>query len=267
MGDGARVIVDFRTEPARYRHWKLAVDGPVATLAMDVREDGGLVPGYELKLNSYDLGVDIELYDAMQRLRFEHPEVGAVVLTSGKERIFCAGANIRMLEPVLPRLEGELLQVHQRDAQRHRGGDRGVAPDLDLRGERALRGRRLRAGAGLRAHRDGRRRLHHRVAAGGAAAGGAPGHRRAHPPRGQAACAAGPGGLLLHARGGHQGPAGGGVAAGGRGGAALPAGGDGAPARRASAPPRSDRPADARGIALVPTGADDRRATTSPTAT
>src|SRR3989441_2288834 len=89
--------VDFRTEPARYTHWRLAFDGPVATLVMDVREDGGLKPGYELKLNSYDLGVDIELYDAIQRLRFEHPEVGAVILTSGKERIFCAGANIRML--------------------------------------------------------------------------------------------------------------------------------------------------------------------------
>src|SRR5207245_6360075 len=89
--------VDFRTEPARYTHWRLAFDGPVATLTMDVREDGGLRPGYELKLNSYDLGVDIELYDALQRLRFEHPEVGAVLLTSGKERVFCAGANIRML--------------------------------------------------------------------------------------------------------------------------------------------------------------------------
>jgi benzoyl-CoA-dihydrodiol lyase len=92
-----REPVDFRTEPSRYRHWRLSFDGPVATLAMDVREDGGLRPGYELKLNSYDLGVDIELYDAIQRLRFEHPEVGAVVVTSGKERIFCAGANIRML--------------------------------------------------------------------------------------------------------------------------------------------------------------------------
>ena len=97
MTDSARAMVDFRTDPSRYRHWKLSFDGPVATLAMDVKEDGGLVPGYELKLNSYDLGVDIELYDAIQRLRFEHPEIGAVVLTSGKERIFCAGANIRML--------------------------------------------------------------------------------------------------------------------------------------------------------------------------
>ncbi|MET0484235.1 MAG: 2,3-epoxybenzoyl-CoA dihydrolase [Candidatus Rokuibacteriota bacterium] len=94
---GERVQVDFRTEPGRYKHWRLSLDGRVATLAMDVREDGGLKPGYELKLNSYDLGVDIELYDAVQRLRFEHPEVGAVILRSAKERVFCAGANIRML--------------------------------------------------------------------------------------------------------------------------------------------------------------------------
>ncbi len=89
--------VDFRTDPSRYQHWTLTFDDRVATLAMDVREDGGLRPGYELKLNSYDLGVDIELYDALQRLRFEHPETGAVILTSAKERVFCAGANIRML--------------------------------------------------------------------------------------------------------------------------------------------------------------------------
>ena len=89
--------VDFRIDPSRYRHWRLAFDGPVATLTMDVDEHGGLVPGYELRLNSYDLGVDIELYDAVQRLRFEHPEVRAVVLTSDKEKVFCAGANIRML--------------------------------------------------------------------------------------------------------------------------------------------------------------------------
>jgi benzoyl-CoA-dihydrodiol lyase len=90
-------LVDFRVAPGPYRHWRLTVDGPVATLAMDVDERGGLRAGYELKLNSYDLGVDIELYDAVQRLRFEHPEVRAVVLTSAKDRIFCAGANIRML--------------------------------------------------------------------------------------------------------------------------------------------------------------------------
>jgi benzoyl-CoA-dihydrodiol lyase len=90
-------MIDFRTNPEKYKHWKLTIDGPVATIAMDVREDGGLVEGYLLKLNSYDLGVDIELYDAVQRMRFEHPEVGAVVLTSAKDNVFCAGANIKML--------------------------------------------------------------------------------------------------------------------------------------------------------------------------
>ncbi len=95
MSDQARV--DFQVDPARYRHWQLTVDGQVATLALAVDEDGGLMPGYELKLNSYDLGVDIELYDAVQRLRFEHPEVRVVVLTSARDKIFCAGANIKML--------------------------------------------------------------------------------------------------------------------------------------------------------------------------
>lgn len=89
--------VDFRTDPAQYRHWRLTFDGAVATLAMDVAEDGGLRPGYKLKLNSYDLGVDIELHDALQRIRFEHPEVRSVVVTSMKDRIFCSGANIFML--------------------------------------------------------------------------------------------------------------------------------------------------------------------------
>jgi benzoyl-CoA-dihydrodiol lyase len=90
-------MITFDTHPSRYRHWHLACDGPVATLTLDVAEEGGLAPGYRLKLNSYDLGVDIELADALNRIRFEHPEVRAVVLTSGKERVFCAGANIYML--------------------------------------------------------------------------------------------------------------------------------------------------------------------------
>jgi len=94
---GATLAVDFRTEPSRYRHWKLSTDRDVATLTMDVDEKGGLLGGYELKLNSYDLGVDIELADAIERLRFEHPEVKVVILKSGKDRVFCAGANIRML--------------------------------------------------------------------------------------------------------------------------------------------------------------------------
>ncbi len=89
--------ITFATRPDRYRHWTLSFDGPVATLALDVDEGGGLHPGYELKMNTYDLGVDIELHDAVQRLRFEHPEVTVVVLTSAKERVFSAGANIQML--------------------------------------------------------------------------------------------------------------------------------------------------------------------------
>jgi benzoyl-CoA-dihydrodiol lyase len=89
--------VSFDTSPDQYRHWRLEVDKEVATLTLDVDQDGGIVPGYELKSNSYDLGVDIELYDAVQRLRFEHPEVKAVVVTGGLERMFCAGANIKML--------------------------------------------------------------------------------------------------------------------------------------------------------------------------
>jgi len=90
-------VVSLETSPERYHHWKLVFDGPVATVSMDVQEDAGLSPDYRLKLNSYDLGVDIELADAIQRLRFEHPEVRTVVITSLKERIFCAGANIFML--------------------------------------------------------------------------------------------------------------------------------------------------------------------------
>jgi len=94
---GKTEALDFQTDPSRYKHWRLSFDGPVATLTMDVAEDGGIRPGYKLKLNSYDLGVDIELHDALQRIRFEHPEVRSVVLTSAKNRIFCSGANIYML--------------------------------------------------------------------------------------------------------------------------------------------------------------------------
>src|SRR5438874_4255930 len=97
MNHATSPVVSFETHPSRYRHWRLTFDGPVATLGMNVQEDAGLSPDYKLKLNSYDLGVDIELADAIQRIRFEHPEVHAVVVTSLKERVFCAGANIFML--------------------------------------------------------------------------------------------------------------------------------------------------------------------------
>src|SRR5678810_1417844 len=90
-------MINFQTSPDQYHHWKLQLNGPVAVLSMDVQEDETLAEGYKLKLNSYDLGVDIELADAVQRIRFEHPEVRAVVITSLKPRIFCAGANIYML--------------------------------------------------------------------------------------------------------------------------------------------------------------------------
>src|SRR5258705_1034447 len=96
-GEDMTERIDFQTDPSRYRHWRLAFYGQIAHLVMDVDENGGLFAGYTLKLNSYDLGVDIELADAIQRLRFEHPEVRVVVLKSGKDRVFCAGANIRML--------------------------------------------------------------------------------------------------------------------------------------------------------------------------
>ena len=97
MHPGSSPIIDFQTDPSHYRHWRIEPDGDVAYLIMDVDQAGGLSEGYELKLNSYDLGVDIELNDAVQRLRFEHPEVRCVVIKSGKDNVFCAGANIRML--------------------------------------------------------------------------------------------------------------------------------------------------------------------------
>src|SRR5213080_5191217 len=89
--------INYETSPERYKHWTLAVDDQIATLTMNVNEDGGIREGYKLKLNSYDLGVDIELHDAVQRVRFEHPEVRTVVITSLKDRVFCSGANILML--------------------------------------------------------------------------------------------------------------------------------------------------------------------------
>ena len=121
--------IDFATDPARYRHWKLSVDGEVATLTMDVDENAPLFEGYQLKLNSYDLGVDIELADALERLRFEHPEVHVILLRSGKP----TGVLRRRQHPHAggrdPRPQGQLLQVHQRDPQRHRGRQRIFRPD------------------------------------------------------------------------------------------------------------------------------------------
>ncbi len=139
----AMTPVDFRTDPSRYRHWRLACDGAVATLTLDVDPAGGLYPGTELKLNSYDLGVDIELADAVQRLRFEHPEVRAVVIRSGKDNVFCAGANIGALAKIDTRRQGQFLQVHQRDAAGDRGRLGELRPALPRRGERGRGRRRL----------------------------------------------------------------------------------------------------------------------------
>ena len=262
-------MVSFDAHPDGYRHWRLRIEGEIAWLELDVDEQGGSRPGYELKLNSYDLGVDIELYDAMQRLRFEHPEVRAVVLTSGKDKVFCAGANIRMLAASSARVEGELLQVHQRDPQRHGGRHRALRPDLPRRGQRLLRGRRLRAGAGLRPHHARRRQLLDRVAARGAAARRAARHRRADPRRGQARRPQGPRRRVRHPARRREGPHGGRLAAGRRArsrraGSPRPyASARGRLAGRATRPDEGGitcraRTADHRGLRRVP--ARDRRA-------
>ena len=139
----------FDTHPGRYRHWKLRLDGNIAWLVLDVAENGGLVPGYELKLNSYDLGVDIELYDATQRLRFEHPEVKAVIVTSGKEKVFCAGANIRMLaaSPHEWKVNFCKFTNETRNAMEDATEHSGQTYLAAVNG--SCRRRRLRAGAGL----------------------------------------------------------------------------------------------------------------------
>ena len=149
--------IDFQTDPGRYRHWRLAFDGPVATLTMDVDPSGGLFEGYELKLNSYDLGVDIELADAVQRLRFEHPEVRTVVLRSGKEGVFCAGANIRMLGQASHGHKVNFCKFTNETRLRDRGRQREFRPALAGGGERQRRRRRLRAGDGGRPHHADRR--------------------------------------------------------------------------------------------------------------
>ena len=147
--------VDFERDPSSYVHWKLSFDGAVATLAMDVKEDGGLRPDYRLKLELVRSGVDIELADAVQRIRFEHPEVRTVVITSLKERVSCAGANIFMLRGA-SRLEGQFLQVHERDAARDGRREPPQRAEVSCGLERHLRGWRIRARAGVRRDRPGR---------------------------------------------------------------------------------------------------------------
>ena len=142
--------ISFETHPSNYKHWKLSVDGEIARLTMSVDDDHALKPGYELKLNSYDLAVDIELSDAISRLRFEHPEVRSVVISADIDRVFCSGANIYMLGALVAQLQGELLQVHQRNSPLHRGCLSKQRSPFHRRVQRRHRGRRIRAGPGVR---------------------------------------------------------------------------------------------------------------------
>ena len=146
------------------------MDGEVATLTLDVAEDGGIVPGYELKMNSYDLGVDIELHDAVQRIRFEHPEVKAVVVTSGKDRMFCAGANIKMLAASAHSWKVNFCKFTNETRNGIEDAIGALWPAVHRRGQRHRGRRRLRARAGLRPDRADRRQLVGGLAAGGAAA-------------------------------------------------------------------------------------------------
>jgi hypothetical protein len=215
------------------------------------RRAGRPGPGYELKLNSYDLGVDIELYDAVQRLRFEHPEVRAVVLTSGKEKVFCAGANIRMLAASAHAWKVNFCKFTNETRNGIEDATSQLRPDLPRRGQRHRVRRRLRAGAGLRPHHAGRRPLLGGLAARAAAARRAAGHRRADPGRRQAQGAPRPGRLLLHQAEGVGGREGGAVAAGRRGRAAPGVGADRRRARRRTRRALQARP-EARGVELTP---------------
>ena len=193
-------MISFETQPDRYHHWKLGFDGPLATLTLDVAEDKGLVPGYKLKLNSYDLGVDIELADALNRIRFEHPEVKAVVITSGKSRMFCSGANIYMLGHSSHAWKVNFCKFTNETRNGIEDASAALRPQVHRRAERHHRRRRLRAGPRLRRDRDDRRPLLHRQPARGAAAGRAAGYRRADPIGGQEKGAARPRRRLLHHR-------------------------------------------------------------------
>ena len=201
--------LSFEAEPSRYRHWKLEVDPPIATLSMAVDPSGGLRDDYELKLNSYDLAVDIELHDALQRLRFEHPDrQGDSHHRSARQAVLRGGQHPDARDRH-PCPQGRLLQVHQRDPQRH-GGDVGRRrTGRHRRGERNGRGRRLRTRPCMRRDPPRRRSVLRGLAPRGAAARGAPRNWRAHSNRRQAARATRPRGRVLDEGRRHQRQAGG----------------------------------------------------------
>ena len=234
--------VDFQTSPEQYRHWRLSVDGPVATLTMDGRSRRR--PARRLRAEAQLLrpGVDIELADAVQRLRFEHPEVHAVVLTGGaREGVLRRGEHPDAGRVVAPP-QGQLLQVHQRDPQRHRGRHGALRPGVDRRRQRHRGGRRLRAGAGLRRDHPRRRPGLRRLAARGPAAGRPARHRRAHPGGRQAPRPPRPGRRVRHPHRGQQGPPGRRVGPGRRAGAPRPASPRSSRERATDRAGRSDRP-------------------------
>ena len=213
--------IDFQTEPARYRHWKLEVDGDVATLLLDVDEKGALFEGYELKLNSYDLGVDIELADAIERLRFEHPQVRVVVLRSGKPRVFCAGANIRMLAGASHAHKVNFCKF----TNETRNGIEDLSEHSGLKTICAISGTAAGGGYELALAAD-----HIMLVDDGSSAvalpelpllGGAARNRRPHPRHRQAQGPARPRRRVLHHRGRRQGQARARLAAGRRGDAGL----------------------------------------------
>ena len=149
-------MITFDTHPERYKHWRLEIEGAVAKLVLDVAEDGGIQPGYKLKLNSYDLGVDIELHDALNRIRFEHPQVKCVVLTSGKDRMFCAGANIYMLGSSTHAWKVNFCKFTNETRNSMEELEPEHRAQIPRRAQRHLRRRRLRGGARLRRDRHGR---------------------------------------------------------------------------------------------------------------
>ena len=216
----AVATITFDATPSGYRHWSLEVDPPIATLTMQVSADEGLRDDYRLRLNTYDLAVDIELHDAVQRLRFEHPEVKVVVLTGGLDKVFCAGANIQMLAGSSHTHKVNFCRFTNETRNAIEDASAGSGQVWIAARQRHRRRRWVRAGAGVRRDPARRRPIVGRVAPRGAAAGGAPRHRRADPGRRQAPRPARPRRRVRHQGRGGQGATGRRLGTGRRGGTA-----------------------------------------------